>query len=100
MSNISKVTNYSDDDFEKDYKEYKKILGKMFDEYKEYVKEHTQEEIRKETIMWLKNTRASGGFKNQPQPENNMDFNQLTDNEIGWYFEEWVFPDKFNNGDF
>ncbi|WP_019139266.1 hypothetical protein [Peptoniphilus timonensis] len=98
MSNIYEATNYSDDDFEKDYKEYKKTMGKMFDEYKKYVNEHSKEEIRKETIMWLENTRASGAFENQA--ENNMNFNDLSDDEIDWYFEEWVFPEKFNSDNF
>lgn len=84
--------------FEKDYKEYRKIMGKMFDEYKKYVKEHSKEEIRKETIMWLENTRASGEFANQY--EENLNFNDLSDDEIDWYFEEWVFPDKFNSDNF
>ena len=99
MSNISEVTNYSDDDFEKDYKEHKKIVKKMFDECEKYVNGHSTEEIRKETIMWLENKRASGGFEGGFYEEN-LNYDDLSDDEIDWYFEEWVFPDKFNSDNY
>lgn len=91
--------NFLNEQFERDYEEYRKIMGKMFDEYKKYVDEHSKEEIRKETIMWLENTRASGGFTGGFYEEN-LNYNDLSDDEIDWYFEEWVFPDKFNSDNY
>lgn len=73
-------------------------MANMFDEYRNYVENSSEEEIRRETILWLENTRSSGGFEAFDEEE--MNFEELTDDEIDWYFEEWVFPDKFNNGDF
>lgn len=73
-------------------------MANMFDEYRNYVENSSEEEIRRETILWLENTRSSGGFEGFDEEE--MNFEELTDDEIDWYFEEWVFPDKFNNGDF
>ncbi|WP_019139264.1 hypothetical protein [Peptoniphilus timonensis] len=70
------------------------MYKEMYEEYQKYLNEHTQEEIRKETIMWLENKRNSGGFENKP--ENNMNFNELTDDEIDKYFKELVFPDNYN----
>lgn len=73
-------------------------MDNIFDEYKKYIENSSEEEIRRETISWLENTRSSGGFVGFDEEE--MNFEELTDDEIYWYFEEWVFPDKFNNGDF
>lgn len=98
MKDSALADNFFNEQFERDYEEYIKTMEKMFDEYKKYVNEHSKEEIRKETIMWLENTRASGEFANQN--EENLNFNDLSDDEIDWYFEEWVFPDKFNSDNF
>lgn len=73
-------------------------MANMFNEYRNYVENSSEEEIRKETIAWLENTRSSGGFEGFDEDE--MNFEELTDDDIYWYFEEWVFRDKFNNGDF
>lgn len=70
------------------------MYKEMFEEYQKYLKEHTKEEIKKETIVWLEKNRASGEFEDKP--ENNMDFNKLTDDEIDKYFKELVFPDNYN----
>lgn len=70
------------------------MYKEMFEEYQKYLNEHSKEEIRKETIMWLENRRASGGFTGFDEEE--MNYEELTDDEIDKYFKELVFPDNYN----
>ena len=95
MNNRSNIKKYSDEEFEKDYKKYRKIMNNMFNECKKYIKNTSKDEIRQETIEWLENTKESGGFAGGFYEES-LNYNNLSDDEIFWYFEEWVFPDKFN----
>lgn len=48
--------------------------------------------IRKETIKWLTINRDNGFFDGFD--EENMDFEDLGDEELLWYYYEWVCPDR------
>lgn len=45
-----------------------------------------------DTISWLESNRANGAFEGFP--ENYMDFSKLTDEELEYYYCNWVLPDK------
>lgn len=65
-------------------------------DYKQYLDtlKHTNFKIIKETTLrWMKNTKSTGGFDGYP--EDNMDFNSLSDDEIKYYFNDWVMANAF-----
>ena len=43
------------------------------------------------TISWLESMQENGAF--QGQPENEMDFKKLSDDDLIYYFLEWYFTD-------
>lgn len=43
------------------------------------------------TISWLEGMQGNGAF--QGQPENEMDFRKLSDDDLIYYFLEWYFTD-------
>ena len=40
------------------------------------------------TISWLENNQINGAFDGFP--ESDFDFESLTDEELKWYFDEWI----------
>ena len=46
---------------------------------------------REDTISWLEANRSHGAFEGFP--EEDMDFYELSDEEIAYYYTEWVLPD-------
>jgi len=47
--------------------------------------------VKDRTISWLEGMQVDGAF--QGQPENEMDFQKLSDNDLGYYFIEWYFTE-------
>lgn len=43
------------------------------------------------TISWLESMQENGAF--QGQPENKMDFQKLSNDDLIYYFLEWYFTD-------
>lgn len=48
-------------------------------------------DIREETVLWLNQNQSNGFFEGFP--EENMDFEELSDDELQWYYDSWVLPD-------
>lgn len=44
--------------------------------------------IKRITIGWLENNQETGAFDGHM--EQDMDFESLSDDEIAWYFDNWV----------
>lgn len=71
--------------YEIDKLDYKQYLDKL---------KHTNIKIIKETTLrWMENTKSTGGFNGYP--ENDIDFNNLPDDEINYYFNNWVMANAF-----
>lgn len=49
------------------------------------------------TISWLESNRNNGFFVGHP--EDTMDFKTLSDEDLLWYYEEWVTPDTEDDGE-
>lgn len=47
--------------------------------------------VKDRTIQWLDSMKSEGAF--QGFPENEMNFQELTDDDIIYYFLEWYFTD-------
>lgn len=47
---------------------------------------------RNKIIDWLETNRNNGFFDGFA--EENMDFTKLDDNELNWYYENWIKPDQ------
>jgi hypothetical protein len=47
---------------------------------------------RQDTIDWLETNRANGMFEGEM--EESMDFTKLSDEELEWYYYEWVVPSR------
>lgn len=47
---------------------------------------------RNKIIDWLETNRNNGFFDGFA--EANMDFTKLDDNELDWYYENWIKPDQ------
>lgn len=47
--------------------------------------------IREYTMTWLENQKSHGNFTGMP--EEDMQFDRIDDEDIKWYFENWVVPD-------
>ena len=54
-------------------------------------------EAREATIRWLENGRCNGEFDGFA--EENMNFKEISDEEIAYYFVEWFFMDKDSDSD-
>lgn len=48
--------------------------------------------MKEKTIAWLENNQQNGAFENQP--EDDMDFNVLSEDEINWYYQNWVLEEE------
>ncbi len=51
--------------------------------------------VKERTIEWLESTQAQGSFDGFD--EENVNFRNMDDEEIEWYFIEWFFTDDFIN---
>lgn len=51
--------------------------------------------VKERTIDWLETTQAHGEFDGFT--EENVNFRNMSDEEIEWYFTEWFFTDDFIN---
>lgn len=47
--------------------------------------------VKDRTISWLESMQENGAF--QGQPENKMDFQKLSNDDLIYYFLEWYFTD-------
>lgn len=45
---------------------------------------------KERTLDWLETNRNNGVFKGHP--EDTMDFHTLDDDDLEWYFYEWMIP--------
>lgn len=51
--------------------------------------------VKERTIDWLETTQGLGSFDGFD--EENVNFRNMSDEEIEWYFMEWFFTDGFIN---
>ena len=49
-------------------------------------------DLRQKVIMWLENTRSSGEFVGFE--EEHIDFDNMSDDDIQWYWDNWVQQDS------
>lgn len=47
--------------------------------------------VKDRTVSWLESMQENGAF--QGQPENKMDFQKLSNDDLIYYFLEWYFTD-------
>lgn len=48
--------------------------------------------LRNRTIDWLESNQSNGAFEGFPEAD--MNFNELSNNELEYYFLEWILEDK------
>ncbi|MBU5669626.1 hypothetical protein KQI68_07205 [Peptoniphilus sp. MSJ-1] len=82
-------TIYENDDIYKDCATEDDV--RQFVEMYEHKLKNSKKLIRDLTIVWLENNKELGFFDGYP--EEDMDFSTLSDEEIKYYYQNWVKPE-------
>lgn len=53
------------------------------------------ENMKYEVINWLEVNRNNGFFEGYL--EDDMDFNELSNEDLEWYYNNWLLPDRENS---